>query len=471
MTAQKSTFALFYGNRGVFPASLIAEARETLPRVLKEWGHDVITLNSEATRYGAVETLLEGQTYANFLYENKGKFDGVILCLPNFGDENGAVTALKEAGVPILIQAYPDDMDKMSPAQRRDGFCGKISIADVFRQHDVKFTTLKPHVVHPDSESFKSQVDYFDRVCRVVKGTKDMIVGAIGARTTPFKTVRIDEIALQHHGITVETLDMSEVIGRVNAMTHENDAYKDKVEMLQGYTTWDQVPDTAFDTLAKLGVVLDEIIAEYQMDAVGIRCWNEIQKQLGISPCVMLSSLNNQGIGASCEVDIGSAIAMRTLHLASTEPPACLDWNNNYFNEEDKCILFHCGPVPQELMTGPGRVTDHDMLATSDGSGIGFGCNQGRIASFDFTFSNLLTESGKLKWYLGHGKFTDDEIPPQFFGCAGVAEVEDLQDVLLYVMRSGHRHHVNITPGVHIDPLKEALEYYLDHQVAIPQYG
>ncbi|MCJ7657901.1 MAG: fucose isomerase, partial [Anaerolineales bacterium] len=274
MTIQKSTFALFFGNRGVFPASLIAEARETLPRVLNEWGHDVITLDEEATRHGAVETLLEGQTYANFLYENKGKYDGVILCLPNFGDETGAVTALKEAGVPILIQAYPDEMDKMSPSQRRDGFCGKISIADVFRQNDVKFTALKPHVVHPDSESFKSQVDYFDRVCRVVKGTKDMIVGAIGARTTPFKTVRIDEIALQHHGITVETLDLSEVIGRVNAMTHENDAYKDKVEMLQGYTTWDQVPDTAFDTLAKLGVVLDEIIAEYQMDAVGIRCWN-----------------------------------------------------------------------------------------------------------------------------------------------------------------------------------------------------
>jgi len=471
MTVQKSAFALFFGNRGVFPASLIAEARETLPRVLKEWGHDVIMLDQEATRYGAIETVREGQTYANFLYENKGKYDGVILCLPNFGDETGAVTALKEAGVPILIQAYPDEMDKMSPSQRRDGFCGKISIADVFRQNDVKFTALKPHVVHPDSESFKSQVDYFDRVCRVVKGTKDMIVGAIGARTTPFKTVRIDEIALQHHGITVETLDMSEVIARVNAMTHENSAYKDKFEMLQGYSTWDQVPDTAFETLTMLGIVLDEIIAEYQMDAVSIRCWSEIQKQLGVSPCVMLSSLNNQGIAASCEVDIGSAIAMRTLHLASTEPPACLDWNNNYFNEGDKCILFHCGPIPQELMTDLGRVTDHDMLASSDGWGIGYGCNQGRIASFEFTFSNLLTESGRLKWYLGQGKFTDDEIPQEFFGCAGVAAVENLQDVLLYVMRSGHRHHVNITPGVHIDPLKEALEYYLEHNVAIPQNG
>ena len=68
MTVQKSTFALFFGNRGFFPASLIAEARETLPKVLKEWGHNVILLDEDATRHGAVETAIEGQTYANFLY-------------------------------------------------------------------------------------------------------------------------------------------------------------------------------------------------------------------------------------------------------------------------------------------------------------------------------------------------------------------------------------------------------------------
>ena len=469
MTTQKSKFALFFGNRAFFPASLIAEARETLPRVLKAWGHEVIMLAEDATRYGAVETAREGQTYANFLYENKGKYDGVILCLPNFGDETGAVTALREAGVPILIQAYPDEMDKMSPTERRDSFCGKLSIADVFRQNDVKFTVLKPHVVAPDSESFKNQVDYFDRVCRTVKGMKNMIVGAIGARTTPFKTVRIDELALQHHGITVETLDLSEVIGRVRAMKTDQSSYQDKAKDLQGYTSWEGVPDRAYENIVKLAVVLDEIIDEYQMDAVGIRCWLELQKQLGISPCVTLGALNTQGIGASCEVDLGSAIAMRALHLASGEPPVCLDWNNNYYDEQDKCILFHCGPAPEELMVGQGRITDHDIIATSIGSGLAYGCNVGRLAPFEFTFGNLLTESGALKWYLGQGKFTEDQIPQEFFGVAGVAEINELQDVLLHIMRSGHRHHVNLTPGYIISPLQEALGYYLNHETSIPQ--
>ena len=214
---QKSRFALFFGNRGFFPAALQAEARAELPHVLQALGHEVLMLDAEATRYGAVETANEGQIFANFLQQNRGKYDGVILSLPNFGDENGAVAALKEAGVPILIQAYPDELDSMGPALRRDAYCGKLSIMDVFHQHDLKYTTLTPHVVSPTSERFKANVDYFDRLCRVVKGFNDLVVGAIGARTSAFKTVRFDEVALQRAGVTVETVDLAEVIARVKA--------------------------------------------------------------------------------------------------------------------------------------------------------------------------------------------------------------------------------------------------------------
>ncbi len=86
MATEKTTFALFFGNRGFFPASIIAQAREELPRLLKEWGHDSLILDAEATRHGAVETPREGEVYANFLEQNRGKYGGVILCLPNFGD-------------------------------------------------------------------------------------------------------------------------------------------------------------------------------------------------------------------------------------------------------------------------------------------------------------------------------------------------------------------------------------------------
>ena len=229
---QKSRLALYFGNRGFFPASLQAEARAELPRVLEAAGHEVLMLDAEATRYGAVETPQEGQIFANFIQQNQGKYDGVILSLPNFGDENGAVAALRESGVPILLQAYPDDFDRMGPALRRDAFCGKFSIMDVFYQHNLKFTALKPHVVSPSSARFKANLDHFDRLCHVVKGFHHLVIGAVGARTSAFKTVRYDEVALQRMGVTVETFDLSTVIARVKALSADSSAYKAKMGVL-----------------------------------------------------------------------------------------------------------------------------------------------------------------------------------------------------------------------------------------------
>jgi L-fucose isomerase-like protein len=465
MGNEKSKFALFIGNRGFFPASLLTAARDEMAGVLGDLGHEVLTLDAGATRHGAVETAREGEIYANFLRANAGKFAGVILSLPNFGDETGAVTALKDAGVPILIHAYPDELDKMAPALRRDSFCGKFSIMDVFCQHGLPFTALKPHTAHPRSSRFAANIDYFDRLCRVVKGMKSMVVGAIGARTTAFKTVRIDEIALQKNGITMEVLDLAEIIARVAALSADDNKVKAKAAVLKNYASWNGVPDAALGTLAKLGVVFDAVVEDYKLDAVAIRCWVELQAQLHVSPCVLLSEMNNRGVIAACEVDVGNAVAMHALSQASGNVATCLDWNNNYAEEDNKCILFHCGPVPQAMMTSKGQISDHLILANTFGTGSGYGCNIGHIAPTPFTFSSMLTDSGKLKFYVGQGKFTKDTIPENFFGCAGVAEIDHLQDTLQKIGYGGHRHHVSVTPGHVADPVKEALEKYLGYEV------
>ncbi|MHC4591854.1 MAG: L-fucose/L-arabinose isomerase family protein [Planctomycetota bacterium] len=467
MEAKKTAFALFFGNRGFFPATLQASAREEMTAALKGLGHETIALDAEATRYGAVETPVEGERYARFLRENQGKYGGVILCLPNFGDETGAVAALKDAGVPILVQAYPDELDKMAPDLRRDAFCGKFSIMDVFSQYEVPFTTLPPHTVHPGSDAFAANVDYFDRLCRVYSGMKEMTVGAIGARTTAFKTVRIDEVALQAHGITMETLDLSDVFARMKALSDDDAQVQQKAAQLADYTRWGSAPEAAFNSLTRLAVVLDAVIEEYGMDALALRCWSEMQAQLGISPCVLLSALNDKGLAAACEVDVGNAVTMHALKLASGNSPALLDWNNNYGDEEDKCILFHCGPVAQNMMTDKGLITDHAILANAVGEGRAWGCNTGRISPGSFTFGSMLTQHGRLCIYLGEGEFTGDSIPDDFFGCAGVARIQNLQQKLQIIGYLGHRHHTSVTPGHVADPVCEAFERYLGYEVTM----
>ena len=465
MNTGKTTFAVFFGNRGFFPSALQDAAREEMAATLGRLGHDMIILDPGATRYGAVETPAEGKIYADFLAENKGRFGGVILCLPNFGDETGAVSALKDAGVPILVQAYPDELDKMAPELRRDAFCGKFSVMDVFVQYGLKFTALPPHTVHPGGSEFDANVDYFDRLCRVVNGMRGLVVGAVGARTTAFKTVRIDELALQSHDITVETLDLSEVFSRMEAMKDSDKKLKAKVDVLGNYSCWDGVPDAAFLKIAKLGVVLDAIVDEYSLDAMAFRCWIECQQQMGISPCVLLSEMNNRGIPVACEVDVGNAVMMQALRCASDDVATCLDWNNNYGSEQDKCILFHCGPVPQKMMTCKGHVGDHAIIANAVGKGCSYGCNEGRIIPGPFTFGSLLTRAGNLHCYLGQGEFTEDTIADDYFGCAGVAQIEELQGALQTIGYAGHRHHVSVTPGHVMAPALEAMTKYLGYEV------
>jgi len=461
---RKTTFALCFGNRGFMPGELILSAREEMAKAVTDAGYGYIMMEEGVTRFGAVETRDEGRLYHDWLKQNEGKYDGVIFSMPIFVDENGAVAALRDAGAPILMQAYPDEIGKLGFKHRRDAYCGKFSVTDVFAQCKLPFTVMKPHVVHPLTDAFSENLRDFAAICRVVGGMRRFTLGAIGARTTAFKTVRFDEVALEKYGITVETFDLSEVVHRVNQKPNDEPAVRQKAECLKNYTDCSGVPAENMLTLAKLGVVVDEIIDAYRLDAITLRCWNEMETILRVCPCVLLGELNDRGIAASCEIDLCSAITMRAMALASLKPAAVLDWNNNYDDDDDKVILFHCGPVAQSLMTGKGTVTEHKMFAKQD-PGSGWGSNEGRIAAFPMTFSNCMTLDGKLVVYAGEGEMTADPIEEGFFGCGGVAKIPALQDKLIKLARGGFKHHTSIGVGHMKAVLAEAFTTYLGYDM------
>ncbi len=458
----KQGFALYFGNRGFFPEKLVSEARKELSGIVQKAGYECLMMPSDATRYGAIESTQEGKMYAKWLAEQKN-VSGVILCLPNFGDETGAVAALEEAGVPIWVVAYPDDDNLLDFENRRDAFCGKFSVMDVFYQYNIPYTSLSPHVLHPEDPKFIDQLNYFATVCRVVNNCKKFTIGAIGARTTAFKTVRYDELTLQKYGVTVETLDLSEIISRVRSYDTSKKGYSNRSKHLHNYTNMSKVPDESFNNMVKLSLVLDEVIEEYDMDAIAFRCWIELEKELHIAPCTILADMNDRGIVAACELDVANALTMYALKVATERPGTILDWNNNRNDSENKCILFHCGPVPQSLMQEKGNVVDHPMFAKSLGPGCGWGPNEGRIKAMPVTFASAKTENGKIYIYSGEGRFTDDIIQKGFFGCGGVVEIDDLQKKLNIIGKTGYRHHVSVSPGLVNDAVREALENYLGY--------
>ena len=457
------TFALYFGNRGFFPGELIADARRELTAAVEKAGYSYILMDESKTRYGAVETIAEGKQYAAFLKENAGKYQGIILCLPNFGDENGAMTAFADCNVPIFVQAYRDLPGKMDFAHRRDAMCGKFAMCNVLRQNKINYTILPPFTVNPDEPLFQEQLHVFAGICRVVNGMKKVNIGAIGARTTAFKTVRIDEIGLQNHGVNVETFDLSEVFRRMESVSELR--IKEKQAQYLAITEFDFAMEK-LQNIARFGAVVDDLITEYHLDAVGIRCWNELELAYGIAPCLILCELNERGIQAACEVDIPNAIAMRALSLASGGAPMLLDINNNFGFDDTKSILFHCGPVPISLLEGKGKTIDHKMFAKSYGEGSGVGVNEGKIQkNKDVTFGSGKTENGKIHLFLGEGHLTNDEIEEGFFGTGVVLEAPYMQEMLQYVGTQGYRHHLSVVHNSASIAVKEALTNYLGYEV------
>ena len=457
------TFALFFGNRGFFPGELIADARRDLLAACEAAGYRTLVMDESLTRYGAVETIGEGKLFAKFLEEHRGEYDGVILSLPNFGDENGAVVALRDAGVPILVHAFPDTMDRMDFAHRRDAMCGKMAMCNLLRQAGIRYTLTERFCLDPLTDEFRAELDRFAAICRVVGGMRRFNIGAIGARTTAFKTVRWDEIAFQKMGVTVEALDMSRIFAEMDALTEPE--FAEKRALYASLSDFGTYPPEKLENIARLGVVIDRLIEEYELDAIAIRCWDELQKRYGVAPCLILGELNERGIAAACELDVTNAVMMRAVGLAANYPVMLLDVNNNYENDPDKVIFFHCGPAPASLMRGRGEIREHLMFRKSYGEGSGVGINHGRYIADDVTIGSFKTEGGRLSAFVAEGRLTDDTLPEVFFGCGTVFEKKNVGEMLNYMARNGYRHHVAITRGHTAAAVLEAFRNYLGYEI------
>lgn len=459
----KTTFALYFANRGFFPGESIASARAEMIQAVTGAGYDVLVMDEALTRYGAVETLAEGKIYADFLDSHRGEYQGIILCLPNFGDENGASEALKHVDVPVLVQAYPDDPAQMDFAHRRDALCGKIAMCNVLRQLKIRYTLTTKITVSPLSESFAEDLRLFAGTCRTVAGMKQFHIGAIGARTTAFKTVRFDEIAMANHRVTVETIDLADVFARMDCMGVEQ--LEQKKAVYAALSDFGTYPPEKLENIARLGAVIDDLIAEYDLHAIAIRCWNELQLRYGIAPCLILGELNERGIAAACELDVNNAVMMRALYLAADHPVMLLDVNNNYGDSDDACIFFHCGPAPQSMMAERGHIEEHLMFRKSYGEGSGVGINKGKLMSGNVTIGSLKTENGALCSFVSEGTLTDEPVGDGFFGCGTVFRKPDVQAMLRYMCENGYRHHVAIVKGSWGKAVEEAFAKYLGYQI------
>ncbi len=465
---RKTTFGVIVSTRGFFPASLAVQGRRQILKKLGKMGFDYVITAEKATPNGAIETLSDAEKCAKMFGKNRDKIDGVIVVLPNFGDEQGVVQAIDLAGldVPVLVQACDDELDKLDLAHRRDSFCGKLSVCNNLYQHNIRFTNTALHSCPIDSRQFTEDIDYFARVCRVVKGLKSARLGAIGQRPDPFNTVRFSEKLLQASGITVSVVDLSEIIFAALKMKDDTKQVKDKIAEIKRYGRVDaSIKRENIVKVAKLCLIIEKWVEQNRCDATAIQCWSSIQLNYGCATCLAMSMMGEKGRPSACETDIMGALTMYALYLASGTPSGYLDWNNNYADDRDKCLCTHCSNYPKSFIGRKPEISNLDVIGASLGADRCFGAVKGRVAPGAMTYAKISTDdaSGIIKAYLGEGEFTDD--PAEIHGGVAVCKVAGLQKLMDYICQNGFEHHVAMSRSKSAKVLEEALGKYLGWQV------
>ena len=456
------TMGLIVGNRGFFPDHLAKSGREEMLKVLEKAGMDVVALTPQESKHGAVETRQEAKRCADLFKRSRDRIDGIIVTLPNFGDERAIADTLRLADlkVPVLVQATPDEPQKMTIAGRRDSFCGKMSACNNLRQYGIPYSITSLHTESPDSPEFARDLDWFAAVCRVVNGFRNLRVGAIGARPTAFNTVRYSEKILESQGISIETLDLSEVLGRIERMKDNNAAAQAKLAAIQKYVDSSNVPKPALLKMAKLGAVIDEWMAATEVTISAVQCWTSLEENLGVVPCTVMSMMSNELLSSACEVDICGVLGMHALRLASGTPSALLDWNNNYGSDPNKAVCFHCSNLPKHFFRSV-KMDFQEIIAGTVGKENTFGTCVGLIRPEKMSFARFSTDdtAGRMRGYVGEGRFTDD--PLNTFGGAGVVEIPEMQKLLHYICREGFEHHVAANLSTVAASVHEAATRYL----------
>jgi len=464
--ARKTTLGVIVGNRGFFPDHLVDEGRKEILAVLKAEGFDVVALGPKETPFGSVETRQDAKKCAELFRANAERIDGVLVTLPNFGDERAVAETLRLAGleVPVLIHAFPDELSKMSLADRRDSFCGKLSVCNNLTQYGIPYSLTTLHTVAPSAESFRADLHWFAAVCRLVRGLNGARLGAIGARPAAFNTVRYSEKLLELNGISVEVIDLGEIMGRMERLDEKSTAVRSRLNKIKNYIPAQHVPAEALVKMAKFAAVVDEWMEENELVASAVQCWTAIEEYVGIVPCAVMSMMSERLMPSACEVDVTGALAMYALTLASQTPAALLDWNNNYGDDPNKCVLFHCSNAPKSCFANV-SMSIQDIIGATVGNEKTYGTCVGRIRSGPFTFARVSTDdaAGEVLAYVGEGRFTDD--PLESFGGIGVAEIPHLQALLHHICEMGFEHHVAVTMGNVGAAVAEAFGKYMGWDV------
>jgi L-fucose isomerase-like protein len=419
----------------------------------------------DQTKMGCVENLREAQVCAD-LFAGR-RVDGIVVGAMNFGDEQAAAYAIRESrlDVPVFLFGCQEEGVLTPTMDRRDSFCGLLSLADGLRQMRIRYTLATQPICMPTDESFKRDIDWFGRVCRVLKGIRRARYGQVGTRPEAFWTCRYDERALQKLGPTVVAIDMSQVLAGLRRMDPQEADVRRIVGELREYADTSALDPGALEKIAVLECFLRRFCAEHELDALAIQCWLSIQENFGICACTVLSRLGEAGIPCACETDVLGALSQHALQLASGNPATLLDWNNLHSEDPELVNVWHCGVMPRSFAKDGLTLGTHGILVSSGAARAEDAQGVATCLAKDgpVTLARVTEDDGVWKVVLVEGRISANRAATT--GSYGWCRIRNLDRLYREVLLRHFPHHVAMTQSSVGNALWEAFGQYLDFEV------
>ncbi len=389
------------------------------------------------------------------LFRGRG-VDAIFMATLTFGDElAGALIAEHFRRIPIMIVATKEPQILPGGFRRSDSFCGTLSLASALYRRKIPF--VFGGIVYPEDSEFKKQFDSFVRTASIVKNFIGTRIGLIGPRPTRFETVTFNEAKMaEKFSQRVVHITLLEVIEEARKLDDNNPSVIKIVEEMKHQVDISRVSQDAVYRQAKLEAVLRDIVEREKLSGLGFRCWTEIQRYYGVSPCYVLARLTDSGIMSSCEVDIYGVLTMLIQYAASlyTVPPHFIDWTIRHPEKPNVFLAWHCGNAPPTLMQPGCTLSYHSIMYRDVGVDRSYGTIEGVVKPGIVTISRLVEYDGEFKMFITRGWAID--IEPRVRGAWTWVEVDDLEKVYRTLVEEGFIHHASMIHGDYVEAIANA---------------
>jgi L-fucose isomerase-like protein len=208
----------------------------------------------------------------------------------------------------------------------------------------------------------------------------------------------------------------------------------------------DELTPPLLEKIYAFVLLYEEIIKEYNVDAVSAECWTAMQLAVGAMPCTAYSVLAEKGHIISCESDFHGALTMLLLSAASLgeKTPFFGEFTVRHPENENAELLWHCGPFAYSLKAPDSKAKNVNMRQWF------------RVKDGNYTIARFDQEAGDYRLLSGTLKSTTG---PYTFGTYLWAEFDNLAKWEKKLVEGPYIHHMAEVEGDYSAELREFCKY------------